>query len=314
MTLDTFITKYMGKTIGYPDGQYVGECLSLAKVYIKECFGFDPPPSGSNSAYGYWSNFPNPLPKYFTKVSNTPDGVPKRGDLVIWNTNAGGGYGHIAIFLEGTASSFKSLDQNWNGRQTHEQGHYYTNVVGWLTPIMPGNTYTEEQMTKVRLERDKNWDLYQTEKADHEATKAELAEEKQSNAQFIQTLASKLTTIADEGAIVGAVERLLAVEDQLLKCRKDYTQLEKEKFMLEADKNREIAKLKAEVDAVGEQLEQQQAENTRLATQVKQLSERIDDLLDQPKPQKPISGNPTGLQKLLNSIISVVRRLLWLEK
>ena len=31
--------KYNGKIVGYPDGQYVGECLSLAKLYIKECFG-----------------------------------------------------------------------------------------------------------------------------------------------------------------------------------------------------------------------------------------------------------------------------------
>lgn len=314
MTLDTFISKYMGKTLGYPDGQYVGECLSLAKVYIKECFGFDPPPSGSNSAYGYWSNFPNPLPKYFTKVSNTPDGVPKRGDLVIWNTNAGGGYGHIAIFLEGTASSFKSLDQNWNGKETHVQGHYYTNVVGWLTPIMQENTYTEEQMTAMRLERDLNWTKYQDEKADHEATKAQLSEEKQSNAQFIQTLATKLTTIADEGAIVGAVERLLAVEDQLLKCRKDYSQLEKEKFVLEGDKNREIAKLKAELEAMGEELEAQKSEIERQQTQIKQLTERIDDMLDTPKPEKPISGGSTGLSRLIKSIISVVRRLLWLKK
>jgi len=134
MTLNTYISTYNGKTLGYPEGSYVGECLSLVKQYMKEVFGFNPPPSGSNSAYGYWSNFPKPLGDYFDKVANTDLGVPKRGDVVIWDTDAGAGFGHIAIFLEGDANRFTSLDQNWNGKQTHVQEHNYNNVVGWLTP------------------------------------------------------------------------------------------------------------------------------------------------------------------------------------
>ena len=309
MTLDTFITKYNGKKVefhSYSSGALY-QCVDLANQYITEVLGL-PAIIGTNA-----QDFPTKRGNEFNWIINTPDALPTKGALMIFKSTDG--VGHISIFVEGNLNLFRSFDQNYpTGSPCKIVQHNYRNVLGWLTPIMPENTYTEEQMTAVRLERDANWQKYQEEKADHDATKAQLDEEKQSNSQFIQTLASKLTTIPDEGAIVGAVERLLAVEDQLLKCRKDYTQLEKEKFMLEADKNREIAKLKAEVDAVGEQLEQQQAENTRLATQVKQLSERIDDLLDQPKPQKPISGNPTGLQKLLNSIISVVRRLLWLEK
>jgi len=134
MTVNDFISKYSGKTIGYPDGSYVGECLSLVKVYIKEKYGFNPPPSGSNSAYGYWSNFPNPLGDYFTKVISTPTNFPKKGDIPIWNTNAGGGYGHISIAINGDANKFSSFDQNWNGKQAHIVEHNYTNVKGWLTP------------------------------------------------------------------------------------------------------------------------------------------------------------------------------------
>jgi len=134
MTLQQFINKYSGQTLGYPSGSYVGECLSLVKVYIQEMFGITPPASGSNSAYGYWANFPNPLPTMFVKVANTPSGIPKAGDIMIWNTSVGSGYGHIAIFVEGNANSFKSFDQNWGGKQAHIQGHYYTNVVGWLSP------------------------------------------------------------------------------------------------------------------------------------------------------------------------------------
>lgn len=60
-TLEQFLSDYLGKSKGYPEGSFVGECLSIVKIYIKECFGINPPPSGTNSAYGYWSNFPNPL-------------------------------------------------------------------------------------------------------------------------------------------------------------------------------------------------------------------------------------------------------------
>src|SRR3972149_1447582 len=113
MTLQQFIDKYNGKTKGYPnDSSYYGECLSIVKLYIKEVFGINPPPSGSNSAYGYWSNFPNPLGTVFNKVANTPTGVPKKGDIPIWNTNVGGGAGHIDIFISGDVNSFTGFDQN----------------------------------------------------------------------------------------------------------------------------------------------------------------------------------------------------------
>lgn len=312
MTLDTFISNYLGKTVGYPSGSFVGECLSLVKWYIKDCFGFDPPPSGSNSAYGYWSNFPNPLGQYFTKVANTPDGVPKRGDIIIWEPTASNSYGHIAIFLEGTASSFKSLDQNWNGRETHVQGHYYSNVVGWLTPIMPEKTYTQAEWQLERDERNKNWDLYQDEKADHEATKGELLEVRTSHNQFLQSLATKLVCLADEANIIGTIDRLLEVEDQLTKARKDYSQLEKEKFLLESDKNREIERLQ---DELSDMRKENISFQSKLATQfieIEKLSNRIEELLGLPQ-EKTISPPFNGLSGLINSIKSVLRRILWLK-
>lgn len=159
MNLNEFVAKYEGQTVGYPDGSYVGECLSIVKRYILECFNLNPPPSGSGSAYGYWSNFPDPLGEVFKKVENTVDGVPKRGDIVIWQPWSTNQYGHIDIFLDGNEFWFNGFDQNWGGRHAHKVTHDYKNVVGWLTP--KGIMYTEEEMTAVRLERDQNWNLYQ---------------------------------------------------------------------------------------------------------------------------------------------------------
>jgi len=138
--VDDFIKKYSGKTKGYPiDSSFNGECLSIVKLYIQEVFGINAPPSGSNSAYGYWANFPSPLPTIFNKVQNTLMGVPRKGDIPIWNTSAGGGFGHIAIFTSGDVNAFTSFDQNWNGRQAHLQPHDYTNIVGWLEPKLDKN-------------------------------------------------------------------------------------------------------------------------------------------------------------------------------
>lgn len=165
ISLEEFIVKYDGKTKGYPnDSSYQGECLSIVKLYIKECFGINPPPSGSNSAYGYWSNFPDPLGSVFTKVPNTPTGVPQRGDIPIWEPTASNTYGHINIFLEGDANQFTGFDQNFYGRHAHKQKHNYNNVVGWLHPrgsSMSDKIYSESEMTAVREERDRWWNLLQ---------------------------------------------------------------------------------------------------------------------------------------------------------
>jgi hypothetical protein len=61
--------------------------------------------------------------------------IPEKGDVVIWNGNAGGGYGHVAIFLEGGLLSFKSFDQNWPTLSVCTiTEHNYKNIYGWIRP------------------------------------------------------------------------------------------------------------------------------------------------------------------------------------
>jgi len=152
----------MGKTIGYPDGNYVGECLSEVKKYIKDCFGINPPTSGvtnppEGAAFGYWTNFLNPLGSVFEKIANTPTGVPQQGDIVVWGARSTNKYGHIAIFDSGNTNSFTSLDQNWNGKKVHLQTHNYDNVLGWLHPkknATKGDEMIPENLLPGRLERD----------------------------------------------------------------------------------------------------------------------------------------------------------------
>lgn len=54
-----------------------------------------------------------------TVYNNTPAFKARAGDLVVFNSNYGGGYGHVAIVLNGNQDGnymkFVSLDQNWQG-------------------------------------------------------------------------------------------------------------------------------------------------------------------------------------------------------
>ena len=137
ISLDEFIQKYKGKSVGYPNDNYFkGECLSLVKWYIKEVFGIDPPASGCNGARCYWSIFPSPLDSIFEKVPNRPDLVPKKGWVAVWDGSVGGGAGHIAIVADdkATKSTFNSFDSNWGSKTAQIVTHNYNNVYGFLVP------------------------------------------------------------------------------------------------------------------------------------------------------------------------------------
>jgi len=137
ISLDEFIQKYKGKSVGYPNDNYFkGECLSLTKWYIKEVFGIDPPASGCNGARCYWSIFPSPLDSIFEKVPNRPDLVPKKGWVAVWDGSVGGGAGHIGIVADdkATKSTFNSFDSNWGSKTAQIVTHNYNNVYGFLVP------------------------------------------------------------------------------------------------------------------------------------------------------------------------------------
>jgi len=134
-SLEQFLSDYLGKSKGYPDGKFVGQCLSIVKIFIKECFGINPPASGTNSAYGYWSNFPNPLGEKFEKIKNTPDLIPEYGWIVIWKPWSRNQYGHIAIVDKGcTKIVLKNIAQNWTSKVFQRESQNYNNVEGYLKP------------------------------------------------------------------------------------------------------------------------------------------------------------------------------------
>lgn len=147
ITLDEFLKKYLGNTWGYPDTLYLGECLSIVKRYIKECFGISPPSSGTGSAYGYWTNFPSPLGTVFEKVENTSDLIPQKGWIALWKPWEGNPHGHISIVADGsTTGTLKNWAANWTSKTFQLESNRYTNVVGFLKPkLLVNDDMTDEQ-------------------------------------------------------------------------------------------------------------------------------------------------------------------------
>lgn len=138
-----FFAKYNGKPVDF-DNYYGNQCVDLYRQYVKECLEYPQSP-GVQGAADIWESY---LKDHYERIDNTPDGIPQLGDIIIWNKQAGGGFGHVAIFDSGNTNNFISFDQNWPvGSFCHFQSHNYTNVLGWLRPNKLVVTETPAEIT-----------------------------------------------------------------------------------------------------------------------------------------------------------------------
>lgn len=164
MGFDEFVKAYMGKSIDY-DGVSGVQCVDLVKVYMNKVFGLKPGAWGN--AKDYYENFNNvsALKNNFTRIANTPEFVPQKGDICVWgkNVSSSHNYGHIAIATgEGNTKELYTYDQNWNGKAMKKVKHNYIAFLGVLrpknqtpftaasNPFKKGNVYTLTVDVKVR--------------------------------------------------------------------------------------------------------------------------------------------------------------------
>ena len=144
LTLDQFIKKYEGILCGNTDDNF-GQCTGLVNLWIdnlnlQHCWGH------AKDIYA------NAKTSEYEKIENSPNAYPQAGDIVCWNSNMGGGYGHIAIVKSSNKSedSFTVFEQN-NPLGSPPIVHEYldwSNVIGWLTPKVsfeiPGIRITDD--------------------------------------------------------------------------------------------------------------------------------------------------------------------------
>ena len=132
-----FIQAHKDKAMDY-DGIAGCQCIDLCKYYLDEVFGLTPGAWGdAHSWYEDYNSIPT-LKNNFTRIANTPDFVPKKGDIVVWSgALSSGGWGHVAIATgEGDTTWFNSWDNNWTGNHdaTAKIKHNYNCVLGVLRP------------------------------------------------------------------------------------------------------------------------------------------------------------------------------------
>lgn len=129
MTIDSFVLRYNNTTVG--DGQ----CVALIKAYERDVFNFVQY-YGLQYAYQWYTDYFNNqgLQDHYD-IYSLSDGLPSKGDLVVWSRAAGGGAGHIEIVLSNISpTGFTSFGQNWVPNTCAISNHNWNNVLGYLKP------------------------------------------------------------------------------------------------------------------------------------------------------------------------------------
>ena len=138
MTLKEIADEWFDKTVPYPIPDphgFQGQCVQFIRWCLNEYYH---KPQWKSQLYaadfwGSWASDPN-LFNHFDRIVNTPDFIPKEGDICIWNKNKGGGCGHIAI-VYGEQQSVKMmtcLEQNWKPLKVSIVTHNYNDVIGFF--------------------------------------------------------------------------------------------------------------------------------------------------------------------------------------
>ena len=129
------------------DASSLNQCVDLVTAWcmrLKDAAGnaFLPSIFSGMDAHDIFESTTPYILEYFERiiytVTNSP---PRKGDIVVWNSNMGGGFGHAGV-ATGTGSSvnfdcFQQNDDppggnpNWTSK-AHSVTYPYTNVLGWL--------------------------------------------------------------------------------------------------------------------------------------------------------------------------------------
>lgn len=135
VSFEKWVEKNLKKGIDY-DGVYGVQCVDLVKHYIKNVLGITPQSIGNAIEYYNKRSSSKYLTSNFTWITNTPEFVPKKGDICVFTSKSG--HGHVSVASgEGDTHSFYSYDQNYPTGK-HEPmtriKHSYASFLGVLRP------------------------------------------------------------------------------------------------------------------------------------------------------------------------------------
>lgn len=135
MKLQDFIDKNNGKYVDW-DKKYGPQCVDLMRQYCVDVLGIDAytlPPT--DYAKNIFKRFPLTGTEKFTKIKNTPNNFPMKGDIIFWDWKwpVTGIAGHVAIVTGADVNRFIAFSQNYPTKSTCRYYNYnYKGVLGWL--------------------------------------------------------------------------------------------------------------------------------------------------------------------------------------
>lgn len=254
ISFDEFIAKWTGKPVDF-DGVYPNQCMDLMHQYVYDVLGLtDRKLLAHPAAYQVFTDFSEK--DTFDKIANTPDGVPQKGDIVLFNKTPSNPYGHVCIFIEGDAKRFKSFDANFPlNSLPHIQEHTYGFCLGWLRPK---NTNTDLQaiIDGLRADRDNYWN-------------------------WITKLCEALGVSHNLEVALAEIKKLSTVEDALIsseaKVKEQKTKIEE---LEERIKTLETtnSELKDQTDKLKTQVSDKEKELLEQGINITQLGKEVEDL------------------------------------
>lgn len=135
MIFDDFLSENNNKFVEIVDPDSPFQCFDLVVAWCDELL--IPRVLGFYFAYQIFTDFSdNVQGLYFDRIVNTPDAIPQRGDIVVWDKNYNGTAGHTGIATgKGDLDTFECFEQNDpTGSNSHLTVYEYNWVLGWLRP------------------------------------------------------------------------------------------------------------------------------------------------------------------------------------
>ena len=344
---------YKNQKLGFGDGSiYDYGCFLVSLVNGLVDFGHDFTPKTFNEFLkdkklwtGPYLNYidvnslATKLPDIFTSFKriddwpgfSTVEWYLSRDYVVLGKVSAkgiGGSGSHFVRIIGTNNSTMTEIQDPWFGTTDPVTKHYgnYGNILGLRVfgvknyqNSMSDKKYTEEEMTKVREERDENWNKYQEEKRRNEAIIEELKTKesalsdsrnqllackntvtnfKDEDQRFIDKVAKKIGSPADKTNILEALDINAAQAEEM---RKKATQLEKKYSLLEFEK-------KEEIDSLEKRLEAIKAENEELRTQLDKTDKVLKRLEVEIEKLKEQKEQITRANKIIEAIINFFKR------
>lgn len=140
MTHDKFVKDNLGRYMGnFPGTTDPNQCMDLMRFYIRDVWGTDPYvlPRGF-SAKDVWNK--SKTTNLVTKIPNTPNGIPRQGDLIFFGTVPfyTGLAGHVAVVDSATLYDVTVFHINYptgspcNFRKFKYRYYGLPFVLGWI--------------------------------------------------------------------------------------------------------------------------------------------------------------------------------------